>query len=133
MRASARSWSLAACLLALLPAAAEANPQGVYLPAAPTGAGGEDSIETSTGTRCRQSINSNGAYLDLGAIGSAASALPPDQRSVINADRDRQALAYARVTVPLGKRPKRIDCHAIYEMEIAKLRQEVELLKMGAQ
>ncbi len=113
--------------------AADANPRGVFLPSAPSGSGGEDSIETSTGTRCRQSINSNGAYLDMGAVGSAASALPPDQRSVLNADRDREALAYARVTIPLGKRPKRIDCHSIYEMEISKLKQELELLKMGAQ
>ena len=133
MRAFAQSLLLAVCLIWLTPAAADANPQGVYLPPAPTGPGGEDSIETSTGTRCRQSINSNGAYLDMGAVGSAASDLPSNQRSVLNADRDRQALAYARVTVPLGKRPKRINCNSIYEMEIAKLKQELELLRMGAQ
>ena len=132
MRASVRSLPLAACLL-VAATPAEANPRGVFLPPAPSGSGGEDSIETSTGTRCRQSINSNGAYLDMGAVGSAASPLPSDQRSVLNADRDREALAYARVTIPLGKRPKRIDCHSIYQMEIAKLRQELELLKMGAQ
>lgn len=120
-------------MLLLTAAPAEANPRGVFLPPAPTGPGGEDSIETSTGTRCRQSINSNGAYLDMGTVGSAAAPLSADQRSVLNADRDREALAYARVTIPLGKRPKRIDCHSIYQMEIAKLRQELELLKMGAQ
>jgi hypothetical protein len=69
----------------------------------------------------------------MGAVGSAAAPLAPDQRAVINTDRDREAVAYARITIPLGKRPKRIDCSAIYELEIMKLRQEVELLRMGAQ
>ena len=47
--------------------------------------------------------------------------------------RDREALAYARVTVPLGKQPKRIDCSRVYELEIERLREEVALLRMGAQ
>jgi hypothetical protein len=34
----------------------------------------------------------------------------------------REALAYARVTIPLGRKPKRIDCSQIYELEIARLR-----------
>lgn len=105
----------------------------MFLPQAPTGPGGEDSIETSSGTRCRQSMNSNGAYVDMGMVGSAASAVPGDQRAIVSADPGREALAYARVTIPIGKRPKRIDCNSIYEMEIAKLKQEVELLRMGAQ
>ena len=48
-------------------------------------------------------------------------------------ERDRQGLAYARVTIPLGKMPKRIDCSKIYELEIAKLKQELELMKMNAE
>ena len=134
MRASVRNSRLAAsAFLWLLPQALPAATNGVFLPQAPTGPGGEDSIETSTGTRCRQSINSNGAYLDMGAVGSAAKPMPNDQRAVLNADRDQEALAYARVTIPLGRRPKRIDCNSIYEMEITKLKQELEMLKMGAQ
>ena len=48
-------------------------------------------------------------------------------------ERDRQALGYARVTLPLGKKPKRIDCSRIYELEISRLREEIALLKMNAQ
>ena len=48
-------------------------------------------------------------------------------------ERDREALAYARVTMPLGKRPKRIDCSRVYELEIERLREEVALLRMNAQ
>lgn len=107
---------------------------GIYLPQAPTGPGGEDTIETASGTRCRQSVNSSRGYLDVGMAGSAASGIPESRGAFISInDRDRQALAYARVTIPLGKMPRRIDCSRVYELEIAKLRQEVELLKMNAE
>ena len=133
MRVFARSLLLAASLelLALGPAAAQS---GIYLPPAPHGPGGEDAIESSSGTRCRQSINSNGGYLDIGLAGTAGSGLPAQSGVFINInERDKEALGYARVTIPLGKKPKRIDCSQIYELEIARLRQEVELLKMNAE
>ncbi len=128
---SVQSWLLAASIALSATAADAAN--GVFLPAAPQGPGGEDSIETSSGTRCRQSMNSNGAYVDVGAVGSAAS--PPPDRSLgfTGETREREALAYARLTVPIGKRPRRIDCNAIYELEIARLKREVEMLRMAAE
>lgn len=135
MRASVRNWSLAALLaVASVPAAAT---DGVFLPPAPQGSGGEDSIETAEGTRCRQSINSSGTYLDVGVTGRTASALPrPPGGSTFFTypqDRDREALAYVRMTIPLGKRPERIDCTRLYELEIARLREQVELLRMAAE
>ena len=129
MPASARASLLAACLL--LESAALAGPTGVYLPSPPSGPGGEDSIETSSGTRCRQSMNSNGAYLDVGATGSAASPADPQRQYVEG--RDREATAYVRVTVPLGRRPQRIDCQQVYQLEIERLRREVEMLRMNAE
>lgn len=108
-----------------------AGTSGVFLPPAPTGPGGEDSIETSTGTRCRQSINNNGAYMDMGVSGTAASSDPKLSSFNYNDTRDREALAYMRVTIPLGRRPERLDCSKIYELELTKLRREVELLKLG--
>lgn len=133
MRAFALSLLLAASAELLLGSAAMAQ-VGIYLPPAPVGPGGEDTIETSSGTRCRQSINSNSGYVDIGVAGSAGSGLPERQGVFINiADRDRQAMAYARVTVPLGKKPRRIDCSQVYELEIEKLKQEIELLKMNAE
>ncbi|MFS0737101.1 hypothetical protein ABC347_08625 [Sphingomonas sp. 1P06PA] len=134
MRASVRNCLLAASL-SLAHGAALAGTSGLYLPAPPTGPGGEDSIETSSGTRCRQSINSNGSYLDVGVTGSAGT---PVDRTLGglgffgNDTRDQEATAYARVTIPLGAKPKRIDCSHIYELELTKLRREVELLRLGA-
>lgn len=132
MRVSALN-CLRVASLALLSAPASAAPTGVYLPPAPAGPGGEDSIETASGTRCRQAINSNGAYLDLGVAGSAAKPLDDPSRSYLVDSRDREGMAYARLTVPLGSRPKRIDCSAIYQLEIQRLQREVELLKMAAE
>lgn len=136
MRVSVRNCLLAASLLAVS-TLANANGTGVYLPPAPRGAGGEDSIETADGTRCRQSINSNGAYLDVGAAGSAASPLNNDLGGtnllLYSQERDRKALAYVRVTIPLGRRPERIDCSRLYEMEITRLKRELELLRMAAE
>ena len=134
MRAFVRS-SLLAALLASSGAALAGD--GVFLPAAPQGPGGEDSIETADGTRCRQSINSNGSYLDVGVAGQAASPLPITQNNnnllVYQQDRDREALVYARVTIQLGKKPTRLDCSRLYELEIVRLRREVELLRMAAE
>ena len=135
MPVSVRNYLSAACAslaLACAVPSANAGTTGVYLPPAPSGPGGEDSIETSSGTRCRQSINSNGSYLDVGVMGSAASPLPDEGgRYAFGDDRDRQATVYARVSIPLGKRPERIDCSRVYELELDKLRREVELLRLG--
>lgn len=132
MHVSVRN-SLLAAFLSAAPAfclPAHAGTQGVYLPPAPSGPGGEDSIETSSGTRCRQSLNSNGAYVDFGVMGSAAS--PSEGNRVGYSDtRDREGMAYARITLPLGKRPERIDCTRVYDLEIEKLKREVEMLRLG--
>lgn len=132
MRAFVRRSLLIASVSGLaLPALAGTN--GVYLPPAPMGSGGEDSIETSSGTRCRQSINSSGPYLDLGmtATGGTTAGGSNARQFAYATDRAAEGMAYARITVPIGKRPRRIDCSQIYDLEIAKLRREVELLKLG--
>jgi hypothetical protein len=136
MRAFARNLLLAVSASLLLASTAQAQ-TGIYLPPAPHGPGGEDTIETASGTRCRQSINSSSGYVDIGLAGSAGSGVSAPGRSgnvfiSIN-DRDREALAYARVTVPLGKKPRRIDCSQVYDLEIQRLKQEIELLKMNAE
>jgi hypothetical protein len=134
MRAFVRKLLLVASASALAtPALAGTN--GIYLPPAPTGPGGEDSIETSSGTRCRQSINSNGSYVDFGVTGTTSR--PPQQQdrtqsSFLYADQaPNEATAYARVTIPLGKKPQRIDCSQVFELEVTRLKREIELLKLG--
>lgn len=134
MPASARSWLLVVSVELLLGATAASAQTGIYLPPAPQGPGGEDTIETQSGTRCRQSINGNEGYLDIGVSGSTASGVPNTGNVFVSInERDRQALGYARITVPLGRKPKRLDCSRIYELEIQRLRDELALLKMNAE
>lgn len=99
------------------------------LPSPPVGPGGEDSITTSEGVRCSQSINSSGGYLDFGLAGGDLSsystgATTPGQQS---------AIGYARIILPLGPSPKRLDCKQLYDLEIARLKAEIEMLKVGLQ
>jgi hypothetical protein len=123
--------SLLAASVSLLAAQAVAGTNGLYLPPSPSGPGGEDSIETSSGTRCRQSINSSGPYVDLGVTGTTGTKDDPANTSLYRTDRPNEATAYARVTIPLGRRPERINCSQVFELEIAKLKREVELLRLG--
>jgi len=135
MRASARTCLLAAFLLGPeLVAPLPAHAQSLFLPQAPQGPGGEDSVETASGTRCRQSINSNGAYLDLGLTGHTAGGGDEKRWTPgLSISEGSQGTAYARITLPLGQKPKRLDCSRLHELEIARMKRELELPEMAAE
>jgi hypothetical protein len=78
--------------------------------------------------RCSQSINSSGGYLDFGIAGGDL-----DSYATTGKDGTQSAIGYARIIVPLGPAPRRLDCARLYELEIARLRAEVEMLKIGLQ
>lgn len=130
-------WSQRFCLafvaLTLVAGSAQADTTGLFLPSQPNGPGGQDQIESTTGARCSQSINSSGAYLDVGMT----STTDTDRRSFgTNTSGSLSAVdvtGYVRVIVPLGYRPKRLDCIRLYEMELRRLRQELEMMQMGAE
>jgi hypothetical protein len=96
------------------------------LPSPPVGPGGEDAITTSEGVRCSQSINSSGGYLDFGVAGGDLSTYTTPGVSA-----GQSAIGYARVIIPIGPAPKRLDCARLYDLEIARLRAEIEMLKVG--
>lgn len=105
---------------------------GLLLPPPPVGPGGEDSITTSEGVRCSQSINSSGGYLDLGiAGGDLSSAYSNSDYGSDDDGTPQSAVAYARVIIPLGEAPTRLNCARLYELEIQKLKAEIEMLKVG--
>ncbi len=105
---------------------------GLLLPPPPVGPGGEDSITTSEGVRCSQSINSSGGYLDLGiAGGDLSSAYSNSGYGNDDDNAPQSAVAYARVIIPLGEAPTRLNCARLYELEIQKLKAEIEMLKVG--
>lgn len=43
----------------------------------------------------------------------------------------RGMIGYARIVLPLTGAVERIDCKRLYELEIEKLRMEIELMKLG--
>jgi hypothetical protein len=110
--------ALAVLLFAALPATADDINQnsgfslpGVTLPQ------GSDEVRAADGTSCRSAVGGNGAYLDVGVIGKQSTA-------------DDNAY-YGRVVLPIGKSPTRLDCAKLYELEVERLKLELELAKAG--
>lgn len=102
---------------------------GILLPSPPVGPGGEDAITTSEGVRCSQSINSSGGYLDFGIAGGNLDTYTTPSAG----DPNQSAIGYARIIIPLGTSPKRLDCSRLYDLEIARLKAEIQMLKVGLQ
>jgi len=105
---------------------------GAYLPASPRGQGGQDVIETGSGTRCSQSMNSGKGYFDVGVVGAMGSGIERDASVNLNSH-NNESLVYLRATIPIGAPPKRIDCYRVYELELERLRTELEYFKMGVE
>ena len=91
---------------------------GVTLPA-PVQSYGQDEVQAAGGVACRSAVGGGGAYIDMGMVNSADVL----QRDVTS--------AYARVVVPLNRAPKRVDCTRLYELELQRLRMELELARMS--
>ncbi|MEL6316276.1 MAG: hypothetical protein AAFR16_01420 [Pseudomonadota bacterium] len=71
-------------------------------------------------------MNGNGAYLDLG-VGRVANSLGRDAYD----EQETSVIGYARVVIPLGRKPERLDCKRLYDLEVERLKMEIELLRMG--
>lgn len=81
---------------------------------------GADEVRGADGTSCRSAVGGDGAYVDTGIIGS-----PGQDGSEFS------GAVYTRLVVPLGGRPKRLNCTSLYELEIQRLRMELDLARMG--
>ena len=79
---------------------------------------GTDEVRAADGTSCRSAVGGNGAYLDMGAIGTPS-------------DNLRSGSVYGRILIPLGASSKRLDCSQLYQLEVERLKMELELAKAG--
>lgn len=79
---------------------------------------GTDEVRAADGTSCRSAVGGSGAYLDMGVIGKPNTEVANNNY-------------YGRVVVPLGRGPKRLDCVKLYELEVERLKLELELAKAG--
>lgn len=68
-----------------------------------------------------------GSYLDVGVGATRQS----KWGGVHESGDDTGVIGYARVIVPLGSTPERLDCRRLYDLEIARLKMEIETMKMG--
>jgi hypothetical protein len=82
---------------------------------------GQDEVRAADGTTCRSAVSGSGAYLDVGVI-----------RGNGNNNIDMNDLAtYGRVVIPIGRQQTRLNCEKLYELEVERLKMELNLLKMG--
>ncbi len=86
-------------------------------------------VQPSEGVRCSQSINSSGGYLDFGVAGGN---LDTYTTPTVGGP-GQSAIGYARLIIPIGAAPKRLDCSRLYDLEIQRLKAEIQMLKVGLQ
>ncbi|NNC38592.1 MAG: SPOR domain-containing protein [Acidimicrobiales bacterium] len=94
------------------------NQQGFNLPSAPRSSG-QDVVRGAGGVSCQSAVNGNGPLLDMGVIGT---------NDIFSRE---SAAVYGRITVALGKKAKRVDCTKLYDMEIERLRMELQMMRAG--
>ncbi|KFB09792.1 hypothetical protein [Nitratireductor basaltis] len=95
------------------------NQTGITLPGVVV-PNGYDEVRAADGTSCRSSVAASGAYVDSGVIGGG-----------LDDSGSNTLSAYGRVVVPLGQRPRRLNCDKLYQLELERLQLEVKMLKRG--
>ena len=91
-----------------------------------------DEIRTSSGLSCRQAAGSH-TNVEFGVVGSdeqfdRSSFDPTGESGTLN----QRAAVYARITHAFGA-PKRLDCSRVYDLEVERLKAEIELLRLEQQ
>jgi hypothetical protein len=87
-----------------------------------------DSIDSADGVRCRTAVDAGGTF-EMGVV--ALSEVNPNGTSSVGSDSySRGSGAFARVTVPLSRPKKRIDCVDLYELEIERLKTQLQMMKL---
>ena len=91
-----------------------------------------DEIRTSSGLSCRQAAGSS-TNVEFGVVGSdeqfdRSSFDPTGESGTLN----QRAAVYARITHSFGA-PKRLDCSRVYDLEVERLKAEIELLRLEQQ
>jgi hypothetical protein len=111
------------------------------MPSTPQNSIGGDSVRARDGTTCTQGSHV-GPTLDFGVTGTQninnTNSSEPNiinnyyngtQQNSSNTDTGSDIGVYARVVIPLGNDPERIDCTSLYSLEIERLKIELENLK----
>lgn len=91
---------------------------------------GYDRVRTSDGITCESSISPD-SYVEVGFYGQKDEKDNWYNRKTHNYSNDGndEIGVYTRLVVPLGGPKKRINCNRIYEIQVEKLKYELESLK----
>lgn len=83
-----------------------------------------DEVRSRDGVICRE--GSQGSSLDIGVAANSGTSGYPGYLGAPQNIGNNNATAYARVTIPLGGARQRVDCNRLYELELQRLRLELE-------
>ena len=84
-----------------------------------------DEVRTSDNFSCKNAISGTTQF-ELGMTGIVNNASSPFDS---NPDTTKDVGLYARITMPIGKIPERVNCNALYKLELHKKRLEVMKLE----
>lgn len=112
------------------------------MPNSPINSRGGDEVRARDGTQCHQG-NYVGPTVDIGVTASRNnSQLNSGQQPIINNynynynsfptstdSMGGDVGVYARIVIPLGEEPNRVDCTKLYSLEIERLEIELQRLK----
>ena len=108
------------------------------MPSTSTSISGGDEVRGRDGTTCRQGTHL-GPTFDVGVsmtpsssttIGTQSSLAAQAAGQLSNQYTQNQGMGiYARVVVPFGKQPDRLDCTKLYSLEIERLQMELTRLR----
>lgn len=97
----------------------------MILPPAPVNSSAPaDEVRAKDGTSCRNS--SDGPIADFGVTSGNDSqiGLPG-----FNLPTERGTAIYGRVVVPIGDRPRKLDCNFLYQIELERLQLELDRMR----
>jgi len=127
-------------VLAVMPCVAWADLGQLSLPAPPSWPAGQDKVRSADGVQCETSTTPRDWYMDIGIVGGRGNGLGSNTNPTIidvnstfmnnNFERNTMAI-YARVVINLDKPKPHIDCGRLYQLEIERLKTEIEYLQMG--
>lgn len=88
----------------------------------------QDEVRSREGVVCRS--GNNRPTLDVGVSGTNSSQHSQQILSFAGYQ-GTSATVFARVSMPLGAKYERLDCNRLYELEIERLKMEIDQLKSG--
>lgn len=123
-----------------LPVLSQTTIGNIQLPSQPQFPQGQDKVRAADGTECSVSTAPRKRYMDIGVVGGGSTgsgvenAYPfvvPNLGYAPNNQYNRTTGGvYARIVINLDPEKPTIDCNRLYELEIERLRAEIEQLKL---